>query len=71
MAVGPTHRQNHRKSHQLLLSQQCWENKAKLGDIIDVEGNLIESVTDVDFDEVGWAMSGSASRILRRMRSKA
>jgi len=42
----------------LLISGQCWKYNAKLGNIVNVEGNLVESVTDVNFDEVGWAMNG-------------
>jgi hypothetical protein len=38
--------------HQWFLSRQCWKYYPQLGNVINVEGDSIKSVTDVDFDEV-------------------
>ena len=56
-AVGPTHRQNQWESHQLFISGQIWKHNTKLGNIVDVEGNAVESVADIYFDEVDGAVT--------------
>ena len=48
-AILPSHRQNERESNKLLLARLGWECNAKLGDVVDVEVDAVEAVTDVHF----------------------
>ena len=54
-AVFPTHRKKAWKRHEWVFSWRHRKCNTKLRDIINVEGNAIKTITDVEFDQVDRA----------------
>ena len=65
-AICPTHWEYQWKCDERLVTWWSREDDSKLGYVINIESDAVESITDIDLDELNWAKCGISEQDLSK-----